>query len=185
VGEEIKDYLAILSSRARIVDIVKKELADIRREFATPRLTQIVEMEGEVEDEDLIQREDVVVTVSHRGYIKRVPLSTYRAQRRGGKGRSGMSTRDEDVVTQIFIASTQPPALFFSSRGMVYRMKVWRLPAATPQSVGKALVNLLPLVEGETITSILPLPEDPATWGALELMFATRSGDVRRNSLAD
>ena len=142
-------------------------------------------MEGEVEDEDLIQREDVVVTVSHRGYIKRVPLSTYRAQRRGGKGRAGMSTREEDVVTQIFIASTHTPVLFFSSRGMVYRMKVWRLPAATPQSVGKALVNLLPLTEGEIITSILPLPEDEKTWGTLELMFATRSGNVRRNSLAD
>ena len=140
-------------------------------------------MEGEVEDEDLIQREDMVVTVSHRGYIKRVPLSTYRAQRRGGKGRAGMSTREEDVVTQIFVASTHTPLLFFSSRGMAYRMKVWRLPAATPQSVGKALVNLLPLAEGEVITSILPLPEDQATWGTLELMFATRSGNVRRNSL--
>ena len=122
-------------------------------------------MEGEVEDEDLIQREDMVVTVSHRGYIKRVPLSTYRAQRRGGKGRAGMATREEDVVTQIFVASTHTPVLFFSSRGMAYRMKVWRLPAATPQSVGKALVNLLPLTEGEIITSILPLPEDEATWG--------------------
>jgi DNA gyrase subunit A len=185
LGEEIKDYLEILSSRARIVGLIKKELDDIKREFATPRMTEIVEMEGEVEDEDLIQREDVVVTVSHRGYIKRVPLSTYRAQRRGGKGRAGMSTRDEDVVTQIFIASTHTPVLFFSSRGMVYRMKVWRLPAATPQAIGKALVNLLPLAEGETITSILPLPEDTDTWGALELMFATRSGDVRRNPLAD
>jgi DNA gyrase subunit A len=185
LGEEIKEFLAILASRARIVDLIKKELADIKAEFATPRLTEIVEMEGEVEDEDLIQREDVVVTVSHRGYIKRVPLSTYRAQRRGGKGRAGMSTRDEDVVTQIFVASTHTPVLFFSSRGMVYRMKVWRLPAATPQSLGKALVNLLPLAEGEVITSILPLPEDEKTWGALELMFATKSGDVRRNSLAD
>jgi DNA gyrase subunit A len=185
IGEEIKDYLSVLSSRARIIDIVKKELSDIKAEFGTPRLTEIVEMEGEVEDEDLIQREDVVVTVSHRGYIKRVPLSTYRAQKRGGKGRSGMSTREEDFVTQIFIASTHTPVLFFSSRGMAYRMKVWRLPAATPQSPGKALVNLLPLVEGETITSILPLPEDAASWGSLELMFATRSGNVRRNSLAD
>jgi len=185
LGDEIREYLAILSSRARIVGIVKKELADIKAEFATPRLTEIVEMEGEVEDEDLIQREDCVVTVSHRGYIKRVPLSTYRAQRRGGKGRAGMSTRDEDVVTQIFIASTHTPVLFFSSRGMVYRMKVWRLPAATPQSLGKALVNLLPLTEGETITSILPLPEDEKTWGELELMFATKAGNVRRNSLAD
>jgi DNA gyrase subunit A len=114
-----------------------------------------------------------------------VPLSTYRAQRRGGKGRAGMATREEDVVTQIFVASTHTPVLFFSSRGMVYRMKVWRLPAATPQSVGKALVNLLPLTEGEIITSILPLPEDETTWGALELMFATKSGSVRRNSLAD
>ena len=185
LGEEIKDHLGVLASRARIVDIIKKELADIKAEFATPRLTEIVEMEGEVEDEDLIQREDVVVTVSHRGYIKRVPLSTYRAQRRGGKGRAGMATREEDVVTQIFVASTHTPLLFFSSRGMVYRMKVWRLPAATPQSVGKALVNLLPLSEGEAITSILPLPEDETTWGALQLMFATSSGDVRRNSLAD
>src|SRR5262245_32519919 len=185
LGEEIKDHLSVLASRARIVAIIKKELADIKAEFATPRLTEIVEMEGEVEDEDLIQREDVVVTVSHRGYIKRVPLSTYRAQRRGGKGRAGMATREEDVVTQIFIASTHTPVLFFSSRGMVYRMKVWRLPAATPQSPGKALVNLLPLVEGESITSILPLPEDEKTWGALELMFATRAGSVRRNSLAD
>jgi DNA gyrase subunit A len=185
LGEEIKDYLAILSSRTRIVDIIKKELIDIKTEFGTPRMTEIVEMEGEVEDEDLIQREDCVVTVSHRGYIKRVPLSTYRAQRRGGKGRAGMSTREEDVVTQIFVASTHTPVLFYSSRGMVYRMKVWRLPAATPQSVGKALVNLLPLTEGEIITSILPLPEDETTWGALELMFATKSGSVRRNSLAD
>jgi DNA gyrase subunit A len=185
LGEEIKDYLEILSSRARIVDIIKTELSDIKAEFGTPRLTEIVEMEGEVEDEDLIAREDMVVTVSHRGYIKRVPLSTYRAQKRGGKGRSGMSTREEDVVTQIFIASTHTPVLFFSSRGMSYRMKVWRLPAATPQSIGKALVNLLPLAEGETITSILPLPEDPDTWGQLELMFATKTGNVRRNSLAD
>ena len=185
LGEEIKEYLSILASRARIVGLIKQELAAIKAEFATPRLTEIVEMEGEVEDEDLIQREDVVVTVSHRGYIKRVPLSTYRAQRRGGKGRAGMSTREEDVVTQIFIASTHTPVLFFSSRGMVYRMKVWRLPAATPQSLGKALVNLLPLTEGESITSILPLPEEEQTWRSLELMFATRSGSVRRNSLAD
>jgi DNA gyrase subunit A len=185
LGEEIKEYLAILSSRLRIVDLIKGELNAIKAEFSTPRQTEILEMEGEVEDEDLIQREDCVVTVSHRGYVKRVPLSTYRAQRRGGKGRAGMSTREEDVVTQIFVASTHTPLLFFSSRGMAYRMKVWRLPAATPQSVGKALVNLLPLAEGEVITSILPLPEDSKTWGTLELMFATRSGNVRRNSLAD
>ena len=185
IAGEIKEHLAILASRARVVDIVKSELTAIRSEFATPRKTEIVDIEGEVEDEDLIQREDCVVTVSHKGYIKRVPLATYRAQRRGGKGRAGMSTRDEDFVTQLFVTSTHTPVLFFSSRGMCYRMKVWRLPAASPQSPGKALVNLLPLTEGEVITSILPLPEDSSTWGDLELMFATRSGNIRRNALTD
>jgi DNA gyrase subunit A len=185
IGEEIKEYLAILSSRLRIVDIIKGELEALKAEFSTPRRTEIVDIEGEVEDEDLIQREDCVVTVSLKGYIKRVPLATYRAQRRGGKGRSGMATREEDVVTKLFIASTHTPVLFFSSRGMCYRMKVWRLPAATPQAIGKALVNLLPLAQGEVITSILPLPEDPDTWGALQLAFATRSGRVRRNALSD
>ncbi len=185
IAEEIKEFLAILSSRLRVVEIVKSELTAIKEEFATPRKTEIVDIEGEVEDEDLIQREDMVVTVTHKGYIKRVPLSTYRAQRRGGKGRSGLSTRDEDFVTQIFVTSTHSPVLFFSSRGMSYRMKVWRLPQATPQSPGKALVNLLPLSEGETITSILPLPEDSETWSQLELMFATKSGNVRRNALTD
>ena len=185
IADEIKEYLAILSSRLRVVEIVKSELTAIKDEFATPRKTEIVDIEGEVEDEDLIQREDMVVTVTHKGYIKRVPLSTYRAQRRGGKGRSGLSTRDEDFVTQIFVTSTHSPVLFFSSRGMSYRMKVWRLPQATPQSPGKALVNLLPLSDGETITSILPLPEDSDTWSQLELMFATKSGNVRRNALTD
>ncbi len=142
-------------------------------------------MVGEVEDEDLIQREDMVVTVSHKGYIKRVPLSTYRAQRRGGKGRAGMATRDEDFVTRIFIANTHTPVLFFSSRGMVYKMKVWRLPLAAPQARGKALVNLLPLGKDETITTILPLPEDETSWGKLDVMFATNCGSVRRNKLSD
>jgi len=185
IADEIREYLAILSSRLRIVDIIRGELTAIRSEFATPRKTEIIDIEGEVDDEDLIQREDVVVTVSHKGYIKRVPLSTYRAQRRGGKGRSGMLTREEDFVTRLFITSTHTPVLFFSSRGMCYRMKVWRLPAATPQATGKALINLLPLQPGEAITSILPLPEDSTTWSALELMFATRSGNVRRNTLSD
>jgi len=185
IAGEIREHLETLSSRNKVIDIIKDELATIRRDFATPRRTEIVDIEGELDDEDLIQREDCVVTVSHKGYIKRVPLSTYRAQRRGGKGRSAMTTRDEDFVTQIFIASTHTPVLFFSSRGMCYRMKVWRLPAATPQSVGKALINLLPLQEGEAITSILPLPEDQEVWSRLELMFATRSGNVRRNALAD
>ncbi len=185
IAVEITEYLTILASRARVVEIVKGELASIREEFATPRKTEIVDIEGEVEDEDLIQREDCVVTVSHKGYIKRVPLAAYRAQKRGGKGRSGMSTRDEDFVTQLFVTSTHTPVLFFSSHGMCYRMKVWRLPPATPQSPGKALVNLLPLEAGEVITSILPLPEDAASWGELELMFATRSGGIRRNALTD
>jgi len=185
LADEIKSYLDILSSRVRIVEIIRTELTEIKTEFATPRLTEILDVEGDLEDEDLIQREDCVVTVSLKGYIKRVPLSTYRAQRRGGKGRSGMSTRDEDVVTQLFLASTHTPVLFFSSRGMCYRMKVWRLPAGTPQSQGKALVNLLPLEDGEVITTILPLPEDTGTWASLELMFATMSGNVRRNSLTD
>ncbi|KAB2941051.1 DNA gyrase subunit A [Hyphomicrobium sp.] len=185
IGEEIREYLAILASRMRVVEIVKKELTDIKDEFATPRKTEILEIEGEVEDEDLIQREDCVVTVSLKGYIKRVPLATYRAQRRGGKGRSGAGMREEDVITTLFVASTHTPVLFFSSRGMCYRMKVWRLPASTPQAVGKALVNLLPLAQGEVITSILPLPEDSETWGTLQLAFATRSGKVRRNALSD
>ena len=173
LGESIKDYLDILRSRARVVAIIKDELLAIRKEFATPRRTEIVDVEADVDDEDLIQREDMVVTVSHRGYIKRVPLSTYRAQRRGGKGRSGMATRDEDFVTRLFIANTHTPLLFFSSRGMVYKMKVWRLPLAAPQSRGKALINLLPLQQDEAITTIMPLPEDETTWASLNVMFAT------------
>ena len=185
LGDKIKDYLEILGSRARVIDIIKTELLEIKEEFSTPRRTEIVEYEGEVEDEDLIAREDMVVTVSHKGYIKRVPLSTYRAQRRGGKGRAGMATHDEDFVTRIFIANTHTPVLFFSSRGMVYKMKVWRLPAAAPQSRGKALINLLPLEQGEQITTIMPLPEDEKSWGTLHVMFSTRSGSVRRNDLSD
>jgi DNA gyrase subunit A len=185
LGEQIGDYLDILRSRARIVAIVKDELNKIKEEFGTPRRTEILEMEGEVEDEDLIQREDMVVTVSHKGYIKRVPLSAYRAQRRGGKGRAGMATREEDFVTRIFIANTHTPVLFFSSRGMAYKMTVWRLPLAAPQARGKALVNLLPLDKDETITTILPLPEDEKSWEKLDVMFATNYGSVRRNKLSD
>ncbi len=185
IGGEITDHLDILRSRVRIVDIIKSELNAIKEEFGTPRKTEIVDIESDVDDEDLIQREDVVVSVSHKGYVKRVPLSTYRAQRRGGKGRSGMSNRDEDFVTKIFVGSTHTPVLFFSSRGMVYKLKVWRLPAATPQSVGKALINLLPLQQDERITTILPLPEDESTWAKLDVMFATKSGNIRRNSLDD
>ena len=185
LGEQISNYLEILRSRARIVDIVKGELNELKDQFATPRRTGITEMMGEVEDEDLIQREDMVVTVSHKGYIKRVPLSAYRAQRRGGKGRAGMATRDEDFVSRLFIANTHTPVLFFSSRGMVYKMKVWRLPQAAPQARGKALINLLPLGKDEIITTILPLPEDEASWEQLDVMFATNDGGVRRNKLSD
>ncbi len=185
LGEKIAEYLAILSSRARVLEIIRDELTKVREEFATPRRTEITDASNEMEDEDLIQREDMVVTVSHLGYIKRVPLSAYRAQRRGGKGRSGMSTRDEDFVTRLFVANTHTPVLFFSSTGMVYKMKVWRLPLATPQARGKALVNLLPLQQGETIATIMPLPEDEDTWHELDVLFATRSGNVRRNKLSD
>jgi len=182
---EIADYLDILRSRARIQTIVKEELTAIKNEFSTPRRTVIFDQEGEMEDEDLIQREDMVVTVSHAGYVKRVPLSTYRAQRRGGKGRAGMQTRDEDFVTRLFVASTHAPVLFFSSRGQVYKEKVWRLPQATPQGRGKALINILPLEQGENITTIMPLPEDESSWQTLDVMFATTRGTVRRNKLSD
>lgn len=182
---EIADYLDILRSRARVQAIVKAELAEVKDKFATPRKTVIMEQEGEVEDEDLIQREDMVVTVSHAGYVKRVPLSTYRAQRRGGKGRAGMQTRDEDFVSRLFVASTHTPVLFFSSRGQVYKEKVWRLPMAAPNARGKALINILPLEQGERITTIMPLPEDESSWANLDVMFATTGGTVRRNKLSD
>jgi DNA gyrase subunit A len=182
---EIADYLEILRSRERILAIVKAELTEIREAYATPRRTVITEWDADLEDEDLIQREDMVVTVSHAGYIKRVPLSTYRAQRRGGKGRSGMQTREEDFVSRLFVASTHTPVLFFSSHGQVYKEKVWRLPLAAPQARGKALVNMLPLEGDERITTIMPLPEDEADWDKLDVMFATASGGVRRNKLSD
>jgi DNA gyrase subunit A len=185
LATEIADYLDILRSRARIQTIVKDELTAIKNEFSTPRRTVIVDQEGEMEDEDLIQREDMVVTVSHAGYAKRVPLSTYRAQRRGGKGRSGMQTREEDFVTRLFVANTHTPVLYFSSHGKVYKEKVWRLPQAAPQARGKAMINILPLEQGENITTIMPLPEDEASWEKLDVMFATTRGTVRRNKLSD
>ena len=185
LGGEISDYLDILRSRARVQSIIREELMAVKEEFATPRRTEIADYLGEVDDEDLIAQEDMVVTVSHTGYIKRVPLVTYRAQRRGGKGRSGMQTKDEDFVTRLFVADTHTPMLFFSSRGMAYKMKVWRLPLAAPQARGKALVNLLPLEAGERITTIMPLPADETTWSDLDVMFATTRGTVRRNKLSD
>src|SRR5262245_57253814 len=185
LAAEIADYLEILRSRARIQTIVKDELASAKDKFATPRRTVIVDQEGEMEDEDLIHREDMVVTVSHLGYVKRVPLSSYRAQRRGGKGRSGMQTRDEDFVTRLFVANTHTPVLYFSSHGRVYKEKVWRLPQAAPQARGKALINILPLNQGERINTVMPLPEDESSWGELDVMFATTRGTVRRNKLSD
>ncbi|WP_375639872.1 MULTISPECIES: DNA gyrase subunit A [unclassified Bartonella] len=185
IGVDIADYLEILASRVRIMCIVKDELSALREEFATPRRTVFGFGSAEMESEDLIASEDMVVTVSHSGYIKRVPLNTYRAQRRGGKGRSGMSTKDEDFVTRLFVANTHTPVLFFSSRGIVYKEKVWRLPLGTPQSRGRALINMLPLQQGERITTIMPLPEDEASWSALDIMFATTRGTVRRNKLSD
>jgi DNA gyrase subunit A len=185
LADEIADYLDILRSRVRVQSIIKDELTAVKTEFATPRRTEIVEGGPDLEDEDFINREDMVVTVSHAGYIKRVPLDTYRAQRRGGKGRTGASLKDDDFVTRVFVANTHTPVLFFSSRGQVYKEKVWRLPLSAPQGRGKALVNILPVEAGETITSILPLPEDETTWGDLDVLFATHQGNVRRNKLSD
>ena len=185
VVAQIADYLDILAKRERVFQIMSDELAAIRLKFATPRRTVIEPLEFEADIEDLIQREEMVVTVSHAGYVKRVPLSTYRAQKRGGKGRAGMATKDEDFVSDIFVASTHTPMLFFSTLGRVYKLKVYKLPLGNPQSRGKALVNLLPLEQGETITTVLPLPEDEAAWENLNVLFATSSGTVRRNQLSD
>ena len=182
---EIEDYLDILRSRMRVFTIIKDEMTAIKVAHATPRRTIIIDSDADMEDEDLIQREDMVVTVSHAGYIKRVPLSTYREQKRGGKGRSGMSTREQDFVARLFVATTHQPVLFFSSLGQVYKLKVWRLPQSGPTAVGRFLENILPLEKGERITTIMPLPEDEAQWEALDVMFATTGGTVRRNKLSD
>jgi DNA gyrase subunit A len=185
VAAQIADLQAILASRARRLDILRTELAEMKEQFATPRRTQLTENEFEHDIEDLIQREDMVVTVTHGGYVKRVPLSAYRSQRRGGRGRSAMSTRDEDVVSRLFVADTHTPMLCFSTSGMAYKLKVYRLPLGTPQARGKPWVNLLPLDSGETISTLMPLPEDEASWDSLSVLFATASGDVRRNKLSD
>ena len=185
LGGEIEDYLDILRSRERVVEIIRTELTEIKEQFATPRRTEISDVVGDFDDEDLIAREDMVVTVSHEGYIKRVPLSTYRSQNRGGKGRSGMATRDEDFVSRLFVANTHTPVLFFTDRGIAYKLKVWRLPLAQANARGKALINILPLEQGERITTIMPLPADETSWANLDIMFATTRGTVRRNSLAD
>ncbi|WP_217433571.1 DNA gyrase subunit A [Caulobacter sp. S45] len=185
LADAIAGHLAILGSRERIMGIVREELVAVRDAFAIPRRTAIVEGDADVEDEDLIPREEMVVTVTHGGYVKRTALSAYRTQHRGGKGKSGMAMKDEDAVTRIFSASTHAPVLFFSSAGKVYKLKVWKLPNALANARGKAFINLLPLEQGDRITTVLPLPEDEAAWEKLDVMFATSSGDVRRNKLSD
>lgn len=185
VAKLIEGYLELLADRDKLFALMARELVEIKEKYATPRRTEILDNEFEQDIEDLIQREDMVVTVTHGGYVKRVPVSAYRAQRRGGKGRSGMATRDDDFVSSLFVANTHTPVLFFSSRGIVYKLKVWRLPLGAPQARGKAFVNLLPLSEGETISTVMPMPEDEASWATLNVMFATARGGVRRNELGD
>lgn len=185
LAEKIADYLDILRSRSRILDIIRGELTEVKDKFAIPRRSQFVEGGIDMEDEDLIEVEDMVVTVTHGGYVKRTPLSTYRTQNRGGKGRSGMSMKDEDFITRVFSATTHTEILFFSSAGMVYKEKVWRLPIGGPASRGKALVNIFPLAADERIESVMPLPDSEEAAANLDVMFATRSGNVRRNRLAD
>ena len=185
LGEVIKELLFILGSRERLFEVLRGELEEMRAQFANDRRTSMEEAEFEHDIEDLIMREDMVVTVTNTGYIKRVPLSTYRAQRRGGKGRSAMSMRDEDFVSQVFVVNTHTPVLFFSSTGIVYKLKVYKLPLGSPTARGQAMVNIFPLKEGETISTLMPMPEDEETWEHLFVMFATSSGNVRRNRLSD
>ncbi|MEP2102354.1 MAG: DNA gyrase subunit A [Parasphingorhabdus sp.] len=190
IGDELKElasaieeYLSILADRVKLYAVMREELETVRDEFATPRVSEITAAWDGLEDEDLMERAEMVVTVTHGGYIKRTPLDTFRAQRRGGKGRAGMATKDEDAITELFVTSTHTPVLFFSTHGKVYRLKVWKLPEGGPQTKGRPMVNLLPLAEGETISTVLPLPEDEAEWGSLHVMFATAKGSVRRNSM--
>ena len=185
LADRITDYLDILSNRERLVNVILSEFEEAKLRIGDERRTFISDAAADQDDEDLIQQEDMVVTVSHRGYIKRVPLSVYRAQRRGGKGRSGMKTRDEDFVTRLFVTNTHVPVLFFTSAGMVYQLKCYKLPVATPQSQGKAMVNLLPIAPDETIQTVMPMPADEESWPNLNIVFATASGSIRRNKLSD
>ena len=185
LSDVIRDLLSILGSKARVMEIIKTEMLSVREEFATPRLTDIEESEVDLDDEDFIQKEDMVVTISHSGYIKRVPLSTYRAQRRGGKGKTGMTTKDEDFVQDVFAANTHTPVLFFSTTGMVYQMKVYKLPLASSQAKGKALVNLFPTKANESLATVLALPDDESIWNEYDIVFATSRGTIRRNKLSD
>lgn len=183
LAANIEEYLAILADRVKLYEVLRGELIAVKDEFATPRLSEIAPAADGIDDEDLIEREEMVVTVTLQGYIKRTPLDAFRAQARGGKGRSGMATKDEDAVTSMFVTSTHTPVLFFSTHGKVYRQKVWRLPEGGPATRGRPMVNLLPLAQGETIQTVLPLPEDEEEWGKLHVMFATANGTVRRNSM--
>ena len=183
LAAEIEELLSILADRDKLYAVMREELVAVRDEFGKPRRTLLAPAADGIDDEDLIEREEMVVTVTLDGYIKRTPLDTFRAQRRGGKGRAGMATKDEDVVTELFVTSTHTPVLFFSTAGKVYRMKVWRLPEGGPATRGRPMINLLPLAQGETISTVLPLPEDEAEWGKLHVMFATARGSVRRNSM--
>ena len=176
LATSIGELLDILGDRVKLYAVMREEFDEIADAYATPRVTEIAPAWDGIEDEDLIEREDMVVTVTLGGYIKRTPLETFRAQSRGGKGRAGMATKDEDAVTNLFVTSTHTPVLFFSTHGKVYRLKVWRLPEGAPQARGRPMVNLLPLAEGETISTVLPLPEDEAEWGKLHVMFATAQG---------
>ena len=184
LAKNIGELLEILANRARLYEVMREEFDEVEAEFATPRVTELAPAADGIEDEDLIEREDMVVTVTMTGYIKRTPLSVFREQKRGGKGRAGMATKEEDAVTNLFITSTHNPVLFFSNLGRVYRMKVWRLPEGGPNTKGRPMINLLPLAEGETISTVVALPEDETEWGGLHIMFATAHGTVRRNSMA-
>ena len=185
ITDEIAGFLAILASRERLLEVLREELAEVKEKFDTPRRTALVDAEFEMDIEELIQREDMVVTITHGGYIKRVPLDTYRAQRRGGKGRAGASLKEEDFISDMFVASTHTPILFFTSRGLVHRLKVYQVALGSPTSRGKALINMLPLEQGETVSVYMRLPEDEKVWENLDIMFATSHGSVRRNKLTD
>ena len=182
---KIKDYLAILASRERILAIISAELAEVREKFAVPRRTEITDWSGDMEDEDLIEREDMVVTITQGGYIKRTPLVEFRAQKRGGKGLSGGALKEDDVVTALFVANTHTPLLVFTTSGMVYKLKTWRLPQGSRASRGKAIVNILPIEPGTGIAAVMPVDRDEAHWDELQIVFATSEGEVRRNALSD
>jgi DNA gyrase subunit A len=185
LAAQIKDYLAILASRERILSIISDELREVRAAFAVPRRTEIVDWAGDLDDEDLIEREDMVVTITSAGYAKRTPLAEFRAQRRGGKGLASMQTKEDDVVTTLFVANTHTNLLFFTTDGMVYKLKCWRLPLAGRQAKGKALINLLPIEAGVSIAALMPVDVPEAEWDDLQIFFATSDGDVRQNALSD